>query len=73
MQCCYFVVFFQSSVHQGHQLLGLLCVVPFLMTLIFMVLPFSAYRDAFRDVFVPRASSLELVEGHVDQPWTNDA
>ena len=43
--CCiplasgYLVVFFQSSTHQGHQLLGLLCVVPFLMTLIFMVFP----------------------------------
>ena len=31
---------FQSSTHQGHQVLGLPWVVPFLMTLIFMVLPF---------------------------------
>ena len=31
---------FQSSIHQGHQLLGFPCVVPFLRTLIFMALPF---------------------------------
>lgn len=36
----YFEGLCQSSIHHGHQLLGLACVVPFLMTLIFMAFPF---------------------------------
>ena len=32
----------QSSIHHGHQLRGLLCVVPFLITLIFISLPFCS-------------------------------
>ena len=34
----YLVLFDQSSINHGHQLLGLPCVVPFLMTLTFMIL-----------------------------------
>ena len=45
MQSRYFVVFLKSSTHQGHQLLGLLWVVPFLMTLIFMMLSFRVYAS----------------------------
>jgi len=33
----YLSVFFQSSTHHGHQLLGFPCVVPFLITLIFII------------------------------------